>query len=175
MALVPMPIAGGLTLAERPSFWVYLPSTNAKQVVLSLKEEGMKPHSQTFFQVQSAPGLQRLTIPLNAPPLILDKTYQVGVVLVCGKRPGPNDPMITAWVRRVAHPDAIKKGTPLEQAAWYGEQGIWYDALSALAQAQQSSPADQDLKGIWVDFLRSGGLEPISTEILRSYSVASPR
>jgi hypothetical protein len=171
MALVPTPVSGGLTLAERPSFWVYLPFTNAKQVVLSLKEEGMKSHSQTFFPVEGVSGLKQLTLPPTVPPLAMNKTYQWAVVLVCGERAGPNDPMITAWIRRVELSGPLKQGTALEQASWYAEQGIWYDALSALAQVQPSSTNAQELRGIWVDFLRSAGLESIPTDMARSSSV----
>ncbi len=173
MALVPTPVAGGLTLAERPSFWVYLPPTNAKQVVLSLKEEGMKPHSQTFFPVQNVSGLKQLTLPQNVPPLSVDKTYQWAAVLVCGERPGPNDPMITAWVRRVTLPSA-NSGNALERASWLAERGIWYDALSAMAQDPPSLANNQELRGIWVDFLKSAGLESIPTEMARSSPGVSP-
>jgi hypothetical protein len=167
MALVPT-TNKGLTLAERPTFWVYLPKTFAKQVVLSIREEGTKDHSQTFFPITETSGLISLTPPPNSPPLEVGKTYQWAVVLVCGERPSPNDPAIASWVRRVAPSQPTNQGTALEQAAWYGEQGIWYDALDSLAEARRTQANNKALAGIWTDFLNSVGLEVIATEPLQS-------
>ena len=166
MPLVPA-TNSGLTLAPRPTFWVYLPKTTAQQVVLSIKEKGTKHHSQTFLPIVGTSGTIALQPSENSPPLEVGKTYQWSVVLVCGERPTPNDPGVAAWVRRVALSELRDRGSALEQAAWYGEQGIWYDALNSLVQARRSQPDNQDLKGIWADFLSSGGLKAISTEPLR--------
>jgi len=154
----------GLTLAARPKFWIYLPETSAEQVVLSIREEGINHHSQTFIPITGNSGIISLQLSPNAPPLEVGKAYQWAVVLVCGERPGPNDPAIASWVRRVALSEPTNQRSALEQAAWYGEQGIWYDALAALAEARQSQPNHQELTEIWTDFLESGGVESPATQ-----------
>jgi hypothetical protein len=166
MPLVPTTNTG-LTVAERPTFWVYLPKTSAKQVVLSIREEGTKHHSQTFFPITGASGIISLQPSENSPPLEAGKTYQWAVVLICGERPSPNDPAIASWVRRVAPPQPTNQGTALAQAAWYGERGIWYDALDSLAEARRTQSHNQALTGIWTEFLNSAGLEAISTQPLQ--------
>lgn len=167
MALIPT-ANYGLTLAERPTFLVYVPKTSAKQVVLSLREEGTLHHSQTLLPITETPGVISVKPSDNSPPLKVGKNYQWALVLVCGERPGPNDPAIASWVKRVAplQPQLNLK-TALEQAKWYGEQGIWYDAVAALAQARQSQLHNNAMKGIWVDFLKSTGLGAIATEPLQ--------
>jgi hypothetical protein len=157
----------GLTLAERPTFWVYLPKTTAKQVVLSIREEGIKHHSQTFLSITGTSGIISLQSSKDSPPLEVGKTYQWAVVLVCGERPSPNDPAIASWVRRVAPFQTANQGTALAKATWYGEQGIWYDALDSLAEARRTQSNNQALTNIWADFLNSAGLEAISTEPLQ--------
>jgi len=154
----------GLTLAARPKFWIYLPETSAEQVVLSIREEGINHHSQTFVPIQGQSGIMSLQPPADAPPLEVGKAYQWAVVLVCGGRPSPNDPAIASWVRRVSLSEPSNQGSALAQAAWYGEQGIWYDALAALAEAKRSQPNHQELTEIWTDFLESGGVKPPATE-----------
>ena len=156
----------GLTIAERPTLWIYLPETSAKQVVLSIREEGITHHSQTFVPITGASGIIRLQQNHDSPPLEVGKTYQWAVVLVCGERPSPNDPAIASWVRRVALSEPRNQGSTLEQAAWYGKQGIWYDALTSLVQARRSQPNNQDLISIWAEFLESGALKAIATEPL---------
>ncbi len=111
-------------------------------------------------------------IPLdeNAPPLEVDKLYQWAVVLVCGDRPSPNDPSVTAWVRRVVPSGRMNNlQEALERAAWYGEQGMWYNALTALAEARRSQPVDPAFTKIWANFLTqpSVGLGAIANEPLR--------
>jgi Domain of Unknown Function (DUF928) len=188
MALVPMQqsggsaLSGGLTLSERPTFWVYLPANSAKQVVLNIQEQEetlqgnriestFKPHSQTFFTTNGASGLMSLTPSETSPPLTIGKTYIWAMVLVCEKV-HPDNPVVTAWVHRVAPPGTLKPETTLAQASWYGGQGLWYDALTTLAQAKPVKTPD--LSDTWNNFLKSGELESIPMDAARTYSVALP-
>jgi hypothetical protein len=166
MALVPNTNTG-LTLAERPTFWIYLPKTTAKQIVLSIREAGIKDHAQIYLPTPEDSGVVGFQLPATGPALEIGKTYQWAVVLICGARPSPNDPAIAAWVRRIAPMQPLKKGTILEQAAWYGEQGIWYDAIAALAEVRRTKHQDKGLTDIWTNFLNSAGLEEISREPLQ--------
>ncbi len=155
----------GLTIAERPILWIYLPEeTSARQVVLSIREEGTTHHSKTFIPITGTSGIISLQPDSDSLPLKIGTNYKLSVVLVCGEKPSPNDPASDVWVRRVESPEPINQGSALAQAAWYGEQGIWYDALNSLIQARQSQPQNQDLIDIWADFLKSGGLNAIANE-----------
>lgn len=166
MALVPS-TNFGLTMAKRPILSIYLPETSAKQLVLSIREEGTTHHSQTFVPITGASSIISLQPNPDSPPLELGKNYQWAVVLVCGERPSPNDPAIASWIRRVALSEPTNQGTALEQAAWYGEQGIWYDALNSLVEVRRSQPQNQDLIDIWAEFLESGGLKAVAAEPLQ--------
>lgn len=167
-ALVPSE-QSGLTWAERPTFWVYLPKTSARQIVLSVKA-GSQPHSQRFLPITGQAGIVGIPLAGNSTPLEIGKFYQWAVVLVCGDRPSPNNPFVTAWVQRVAptHP-LSQQQSALDRATRYGEQGIWYDALTTLATARRSQPADPALAKIWADFLAqpSVGLGVIANEPLQ--------
>jgi Domain of Unknown Function (DUF928) len=166
----------GLTLAERPTLYVHLPATSAKQVALSLREEGTKQHSQTFFPITGTSGLISLKPSDDSPPLEVGKTYQWAVVVLCGERPNPNDPAITAWVRRVALSQPKNQSTALQQAAWYGQNGVWYDALASLAEAKRNQSNNKALTDNWIDFLKSAGLEAMATEPIQELrsSTAAP-
>ena len=85
-------------------------------------------------------------------------------MLVCGTKPGPNDPARDVWVRRIESFEPLNHKSALERAAWYGRKGIWYDSLNSLIEARQSQLHNQDLKIIWTDFLESEGLKAISNE-----------
>ncbi len=154
----------GLTTAEKPKLWIYLPETSARQVVFSIREEGTIHHSKTVIPITGSSGIISLQPNQNSLPLKIRKNYKLSVVLVCGEKPGPNDPARDVWVRRVESSESINQRSALEQAAWYARQGIWYDALNFLIQARQSQPQNQDIIGIWANFLKSGGLNAIANE-----------
>ncbi len=157
----------GLTKAERPKLWIDLPETSARQLVLSIREEGITHHSKTFIPIKGESGLVNLQPSPDSPSLEVGKTYKWSVVLVCGEKPSPNDPALETWVRRVDSPEPLDQASALEQAAWYGEQGIWYEALNFLLQARRAQPDNQELLVIWKKFLESGGLNEIATEPLQ--------
>jgi hypothetical protein len=167
VALVPQNHAG-LTLAARPPFWIYLPKTAAKQLVLSLREENGTIHSQSFVPIPEASGIVRLDLPADASPLAVNKTYQWAVVLMCGERPSPNDPVMTASIRRVSvpQPPTLEGSSALQQANWYSQNGLWYDAIASLANLKQSSPHDPAIARVWSQFLYSAGLQALSAEPL---------
>jgi Domain of Unknown Function (DUF928) len=169
-AVVPAANAG-LTVAERPTFWVYLPQTSAKQVVLSVQTEDASEHAQWVFPAPEQSGIFSVQPPADAPALKVGATYQWAVVLVCGERPNPNDPAIAAWVKRVPPSPApsplLSPETPLDQVSRNAEQGLWYDMVTALAQERKSQPNSSILTEVWADVLNAQGLEPISQEPLR--------
>ncbi|MCG9891021.1 MAG: DUF928 domain-containing protein [Thermosynechococcaceae cyanobacterium MS004] len=166
----------GLTVAAHPSFWIYLPKTTASQVVLSIREEGGAQLSQTFFDLAQQSGVVSLALPETTPALEVGKTYQWAAVLVCGEQPSPNDPVVVSWVRRVAPTHSVlfnnisedsAVDNAVEQAQAYGQQGIWFDALTTLAQARRSQPHRPELVTAWTDFLTSAGLETLASEPLQ--------
>lgn len=168
-ALVPIN-QSGLTWTDRPTFWVYLPKTSARQIVLSVKEAGSRQHSQRFLPITGESGIVGIQFAEGSSPLEVGKSYQWAVVLICGDRPSPNDPFVTAWVQHALPAQPInRQQTALEKATWYGKQGSWYDALTTLAEARRSQPNNQTLVNIWADFLAQPnvGLGAIAGEALR--------
>jgi hypothetical protein len=160
-ALVP-PDSIGRTVAERPVFWVHVPSGTAKRVALSVTDEDGGTPSFAFFDVPEQSGLVRLQLPSDAPPLEIGKTYRWAIVLVCGDRQSPNDPSIAGLVTRVSLSETPSRGDLMERARWYGERGIWYEALESLILAWQKNPDARDIPAIWSEFLRSAGLSSLA-------------
>ena len=156
----------GLTVAKRPNFWVYLPKTSAKQAILSIRAEGKIHHWQQSIPLTGEAGIMGIPLSKDAPTLEVGKSYQWALVLVCGNKPNPNDPVVAAWIKRVDKSPAINfylhPKTRLEQAAWYAKEGIWYDALSILIEEKASSLDNQN--DTWSKYLRSGGLDKIANE-----------
>lgn len=152
-ALVP-PTNYGLTYMEHPTVWVYLPQTSAQQGIISIREEDGRPYAQLSFDLPASDTVIGIQLPETLPPLQVGKNYQWAIVLVCGATPQPSDPVVTAWIRRESRPIPDATGlNPIEQIHWYSQHGIWYDALTTLAQSRQSSPQDVRLTRLWINFL----------------------
>lgn len=161
----------GLTIRERPTFWIYLPKTSAQQAFLSIKEEGIEHHWQQSFNLTGKAGIMGITLSDEAPVLEIGKNYQWAIILVCGNRPNPNDPVVAAWIKRVDKSQVIDSELPaktmLEQAAWYAQKGIWYDSLDLLITEKKSSL--ENWHDIWVKYLQSADLDEIANEPILSY------
>ena len=150
----------GLTTSERPDLWVYLPETSAKQAILSIRKEGKTTHWQQSVELKPETGITSIKLAENAPALEIGSNYQWAVILVCGDRPNPNDPVVTSWIKRVAETNNQPlSGSELEQISAYARQGIWYDALNLLI----SSKASQDnWSHLWSEYLESAGLNTVA-------------
>ncbi|GAA6620837.1 hypothetical protein NUACC26_066550 [Scytonema sp. NUACC26] len=77
---------------------------------------------------------------------------------------------VEGWVQRVnLEPtlrDRLKQATPQQQAVIYAREGIWYDALTSLAELQLANPQNSVLVEDWKSLLTTIGLEKIVTQPL---------
>jgi hypothetical protein len=123
---------------------------------LSLKDEESQQLFNVTLPITGEPGVVGLHLPEDMPPLAVGKTYEWAVILTCGERPNPNDPRVTAYIRRVAPSQSMEgldQQSPLAQARWYAQQGIWYDALTSLVESRHLQPNDASLVTLWTNFL----------------------
>lgn len=159
-----------LSVAERPTFFVYIPATVAKTAFFSLKDKNEDYYYQTNVSLPSNPGVISFQLPADAPVLEMGKDYDWSFVIICGQALRPGDPEVRGTVKRIEQTPTLKakqeRLSPLEIAAAYGDGGIWFDTLGIIAQLRRSQPSNQALVSTWEDILKSVGLEEIATEPL---------
>jgi Domain of Unknown Function (DUF928) len=156
------------TVSDRPAFWFYVPYTLNPNIPLEfiLKDAQNQVLYQTTFEVaESSPGIVKFTLPDTVAPLEIDKMYHWDFRVYCH----PTTPVfVGGWIQRIALDRAlesqIEAATPREQIALYAENGIWYEALSNLAEQRQLEPEDPQLIEDWNSLLESVGLQDIATE-----------
>lgn len=162
----------GLTVADHPTFFVYVPQTSAKMVLFVLKDE---TETEDYYYQKTIPlahtaGIVSVKLPSDAPVLEVGKRYRWSFVLLCGGELRPDSPGIEGQIQRVAENPALsnqlKGSSLLERAALYGKDGIWYDTLTNLAELRRSQPQDVTVAATWEDLLKSVGLEAIATKPL---------
>ncbi len=169
----------GLTVAEHPTFFVYIPQTSAQKALFVLKDESEDYYYQKTMPIPSRGGIVSFKLPTDAPAIEIGNSYKWSFVMICGEAIRPDSPMVEGRIRRIEPSQALssqlQKLSPLERAALYGKDGIWYDTLTSLAEVRQGTPAglaalsqpdDSTLATTWEELLNSVGLGAIATKPL---------
>ena len=154
----------GETIQPHPVFFAFLPGQATVQFLVI--EPGV---SNTVYaeniQTQKD-GVVRLTVPSSAPALKPGKTYWWYVSVLCDPKYGRDRSYLQGWVRRVNHTPQLMKeleqATVADRPAIYARNGLWFDALRAIADEQRRQPQSHLWKKAWADFLKAGGLEPLN-------------
>ncbi|MBW4693926.1 MAG: DUF928 domain-containing protein [Lyngbya sp. HA4199-MV5] len=162
----------GLTFAERPSFFVYVPQSPAQTAgFLLLSDDDTEVVYETTFALPSQAGIVRFDLPENAPALQVGKQYHWFVTTLCDATSGlSGSPTVEGWVER-STPNgsltkALQKTLPGNRPALYAEAGIWHETLSTLADLQRQYPQNSKFLKDWREALQSVGLTTVASEPL---------
>jgi hypothetical protein len=154
-AIAPL-VNWGETIAQRPTFWLYLPYA-AGDVEFFLRDE--QTQEEVFrhtFAVRDAGGIHPFTLPPSTPHLEPDKLYNWQMDFVCNPETGTKFRATGMIVRREPSDElvaAIATATPREQAILYAEAGLWYDALAKVAALHHQFPDDSQFAADWASLL----------------------
>lgn len=153
----------GLTVAERPTFLVYIPKTSAKTAEFSLRDPNEDEVYQTTFALTHTADIVSITLPSQIPPLEIGKPYTWSVAIICNPNDRLNDRFVTGTVQRTElNPDRlrqIQQASPRERVALYQQADAWYDALAILFELRRTQPNDSAIKALWREFLQSSGVD----------------
>lgn len=171
-ALVPPLYYPALTIFEYPTFWYYVPyfATDLQSSKLVLWNEQQRKVYETNFTVINTPGIINLRFPENAPPLEVNKIYEVDFSLAC-KLGGLS--RVKTHIKRVSLNLNIRDKleaatTPQERYAIYAAHSLWQDLLTELAKLRCANPEDKKIVADWESLLRNPRirLDKISSEPL---------
>jgi hypothetical protein len=154
----------GLTLAERPSFFWYVPQTAAVAAEFVLLDANNTELYKTQVPLAQQAGVVRFTLPEAAPSLQVNQSYRWFFSLVCEPLDRSADIFVSGWVKRVETnglSDALVATMPGGQTELDGN-GLWYDALANLAALRQAQPQNTTLVNQWQALLQSVGLPQIA-------------
>jgi hypothetical protein len=162
----------GLTVAEHPTFWFYVPYslTPSLSVEFSLQDEKGKEVYKTFLTTsETSPGVVGFELPSTEAPLEVGKMYHWFFLIYCT----PEDPVfVDGWVKRVALNPSLNRqlaqATPQQSFALYAKAGIWYEAVTSLAKLRRKNPDDATLSAEWTQLLKSIDLDAIAQEPITS-------
>ncbi|MCP6761365.1 MAG: DUF928 domain-containing protein [Fischerella sp. CENA71] len=160
----------GLTIDEHPSFWFFVPYRQKETPIgeFVLQNEADNPIYKTNFTLPNTPGVVKLTVPPTVT-LELNQNYQWYFKLYCSQQKLPNPIFVRGWVQKIAiQPNLkglLKSATkPRQRVAIYAENGIWYSALSELAQLRLDDPKNPMLIKDWANLLQDVGLADLASK-----------
>ncbi|QKD80896.1 DUF928 domain-containing protein [Thermoleptolyngbya sichuanensis A183] len=145
-----------LTAAAHPTFWFYVPyaltSDEPAEFVLFDDQRRIIYRKQDIV-LSNQPGIIGISLPETAPALEIGRMYRWNFQTRCGGEVV----FVEGWIQRTAL-DAeltseIDRASPLDRAALYAENGIWYDALTLLGNLRREDPDNLDVLNAWMELL----------------------
>jgi hypothetical protein len=160
----------GRTVSDYPTFFFYLPETEAQLAEFILEDGSGKQIYQQTLTISNLSGTIGISIPANknVPPLEVGKSYRWKFKVICDAENRSTDMTEIGNVRRVELSADIRrqleKADPRQKTFIYAENGIWQDAISNLAATRRANPNDPVLKTDWESLLESVTLGKIAKE-----------
>lgn len=161
-----------LTVSERPTFFVNVPQTSAKEAGFLLWDETGEEILDKTLAITANQGILSYTLPADFPGLEVGKKYKWRFSLFCDPTGGDRsaDPVTSGWIERVQPSATVAKQlqttTNKQRVLIYAENGYWHDTLKALADLRAANPSDLTLLRDWDDLLQSVGLGGIANRPL---------
>lgn len=163
----------GETLEAHPTFWLYIPE-NTHSVRLILRDEPTQSELyRTTFPLTAQKGIGRFSLPTEAPPLDVDRLYNWQFDLICDAENSSRFRVGGIVVRREPS-EGLKnqiQSAPLsDRVNVLAAEGLWFDAVTALAQLRLASPQETTLQAGWENLLHHAdvGLNQFSEDTLLS-------
>ncbi|MDZ8264370.1 DUF928 domain-containing protein [Nostoc sp. ChiQUE01b] len=160
----------GLTFAQHPTFFWYIPPSKLKTAKFLLLTEDQNVFYETSFTLPNKPGIISFKLPDSAPTLTVGKTYHWYLTIVCDHQDNSENPTVEGWVERTQPgatlSQALAKANLYKLPTIYAEAGIWHEALTSLVQLRRTEPNNFKAKLDWRQFFKSVGLSAIASEPL---------
>jgi Domain of Unknown Function (DUF928) len=163
----------GLTTRERPTFWFYIPfARGCSTIELVLQDDAGVPLYQIPVTVPTKPGIISVQLPATAPALKPNRMYHWLLQVRVKLKDLEEEELfvVDGWIQRINPSTKLSqklKQTPTDkQARLYAENGIWFDALTTLAELRLKNSQDTAIAQDWKSLLKSVGLENFAGEAL---------
>ena len=164
----------GLTLAEYPTFFFYVPDVNLEGVEgeFILRNENDEQIYEKIVTLKASDSIisVELAASPSLPPLEVGKSYYWVFTLLLDKVDRSSNTNVAGWIKRVEPDSAIKNQlatTPNKaQPAIYANNGIWYEAVTTLAKLRCASPNDSTIASDWTSLLQQVELPEIAKKPL---------
>jgi Domain of Unknown Function (DUF928) len=156
----------GQTTIERPTVWFFVPFTDrSTQLEFVLLNQNNEIVDRSRIPTPAQDGIIGVEIAKSQKPLELNQHYHwtLKAKILCGGSV-PEKKFVDGWIQRVSLPGGIDMSSNPTQI--YVDRGIWFDAVTSLAQQRLKEPNSAQLKQDWRNLLGSISLEKIAEQPL---------
>jgi hypothetical protein len=157
----------GLTTQEQPSLFWFLSSPTTLRLEFTLNDpQGTRPIVDVQLPAPAQAGVQRIRLADHGVRLAPGVVYTWFVAAVADPDRRSRDILAGGAIQRVelapALRDRLEAAAAPERPALYGEAGLWYDCLAALADLIDARPGDAALRRQRAALLEQVGLGEIA-------------
>jgi hypothetical protein len=156
----------GQTTSAQPSLFWYVdrvPDASIRIEFTLLDEESIEPLVEGFLATPKRAGVHRIRLADYGMRLAKGSEYEWSVALILDPDDRSKDVLATGWIDRVETPaqltSRLESAGRAQAAAVYANEGLWYDAFSALSDQIDRDPGDEQLRQYRTALLRQVGLE----------------
>ncbi|MFB2876387.1 DUF928 domain-containing protein [Floridanema aerugineum] len=135
----------GQTVSTRPTFAWFVPDSQSYKMEFALYEYTSGNNKKLIKKVElnSSPGIMKLSLPESIPDLTVGKTYLWQVAVLCNEGYPSSDLVTRAELEVIPLPTNVKTSIdavkdPLQRADIYANSGFWYNALSEALKADNT-------------------------------------
>ncbi|MFZ9737832.1 MAG: DUF928 domain-containing protein [Prochlorotrichaceae cyanobacterium] len=155
----------GLTIAEYPQIFWFIPQHQAPLVEVSLYSTNADFQDQDLvflsqFATTGQAGIGQLKAPEAASlkPLAEGETYHWYLSLICDPNDRAEDITVSGWIERVPVPTNLAAELEIRQGIdryrALAQAGLWFDALDTLATLRCTQPENAEaIEGVWQSLL----------------------
>lgn len=162
----------GLTVADRPTFFWYIPESSTQTAdFLLMSGDDTQVVYQASIAIPKTPGIVSFTLPPGATPALEQgKTYHWYFSMLCNPDAPSGNISVDGWIERVA-PTAtlakqLEKATAPDLPGLYANAGVWHEAIASIASQRRSNPGNAKVEANWQEMLKSVGLSQVASEPL---------
>lgn len=158
---------------ENPRFWFYMPyeSIQLRTAEFEISDDAGNSYKedlkQLLTQTKVKPGFISVSVPSTKFSLKDGQWYQLklSVDVSCKLTSRPIPDYVIAWVEKQKLNSTVSNQlsnakNQLEKSKIFENNGLWYDALTTIAENKRSNPNDEN----WARLLRVVGLQEITTK-----------
>ena len=169
VALIPEKTVA-LTASASPELFFYVPkTTQPKTLEFVLRSEEDELVYESFLQTDGE-GIMSVEIPAEVKTNLLktEANYHWYLSMICNPHQRSRDLVVQGWMGQSEIGSTLKQhlntADVVAQADLYHKQGLWYDALSTLAEGKKAGDQESLVEAKWQEILGSVGLSELANE-----------
>lgn len=159
----------GLTSQEQPALFWYLSKTTNDPLDVMISEEGnLRVLLDVRLLAPLQAGIHQLRLEDYGIGLIPDVSYQWTVRIMSSQSSG--NLTASGVIQRIASSSSLSSSSLSNPPQSYAQDGLWYDAFSALSGLIQGNPGNSELVAQRISLLEQVGLSEVATFVKHSTS-----